>query len=311
MKKTTFLVLVIILSVVIWKHDNISQFLIQKVIFRDQYEIVEPNKYFKSDDFLLFKNVTDLKISSKNDFNNLLYTVLNSGWDSFSFFCDFSYDDCVNDFTNYIQTSEYVDTINNYINPFNSFYSLYVSSNNFNKITIEVDKLYTPEQIVAVNAVIDNFIKNNINNNMNTREKIKTFHDWIINNTRYDTNFNASTDQKSYPFHPYNAYGPLIEGYAVCSGYSDAMAIFLNKIGIKNYKISSQRNDNSEGHVWNYVLIDGTWYHIDLTWDDPVTNDKSNILIYDFFLVNTNQLEKIGTNQHNFNQNHYLEAKNS
>lgn len=311
MKKSTLLVLIVILGIVIWKHDNISQFLIQKVVFRDEYEVVEPNKYFKSEDFLLFQNITDLKVNNKNDFNNLIYTVLNSGWDSFSFFCDFSYKDCVNDFTNYIQTSDYVDAINNYVNPFNSFYSLYVSSNNFNKITIKVDKLYTKEQIFSINIIMDNFIKKYITNDMSDREKVKVFHDWIINNTKYDKNFNALSDRDNYSKHPYSAYGPLIEGYAVCSGYSDAMAIFLNKIGIKNYKISNQSNDSSEGHVWNYALIDGNWYHIDLTWDDPITNDKSNILIYDFFLINTKQLQKIGTNQHHFNEKYYLETKNS
>ena len=33
------------------------------------------------------------------------------------------------------------------------------------------------------------------------------------------------------------AYGVLIEGYGTCNGYSDAMAIFLNKMNIINYKI--------------------------------------------------------------------------
>lgn len=312
MKKTSLLILVVILGLIIWKHDDISQFIVQKIIFRDQYDIIEPNEYFKSEDFLLFQNTEDMTITSEDNFNNLLYTVLNSGWDSFSFFCDFSYDDCINDFKNHIQTSEYVEAINNYVDPFNSFDGLYISSNNFNKITIEVEKLYTPEQIISVNVVMDKFIEKFINDDMSDREKVKVFHDWIINNTDYDENFTTLTNRKTYPYHPYNAYGPLVEGYAVCSGYSDAMAIFLNKIGIKNYKISNQVSDNStDGHVWNYALIDGKWYHIDLTWDDPITNDKSNLLIYDFFLVNTKQLEKIGTSQHKFNQNYYLETKNS
>lgn len=311
MKKTAVLILVIILGIVIWKHDDLSQFIVQKIIFREEFENVEPNEYFKAEDFLLFQNITDLNITNENDFNNLLYTVLNSGWDSFSFFCDFSYENCVNDFTNYIQNSEYVEAINNYVDPFNSFYSLYLTSNNFNKITIEIEKLYTTEQIISINVVMDKFIEKYITSDMSDREKVKIFHDWIINNTKYDENFNSNTNRQTYPLHPYNAYGPLVEGYAVCSGYSDAMAIFLNKVGIKNYKISNQINNNTEGHVWNYALIDGKWYHIDLTWDDPITNDKSDILIYDFFLVNTTQLEKIGTNQHHFNQNYYLETKSS
>ena len=312
MKKLTLLFLIIIAGLIIWKKDDISQFVVQKIVFRDQYELSEPNEYYKQENFLLFQNKKELTIKSKDDFNNFLYTVLNSGWDSFSFFCDFSYENCVNDFVTYIQESEYVEAINNYVHPFNSFDKIYVSNNNFNKLTIEVKKLYPLEHELIVNQIIDGFIKNFITNDMSERTKIKTFHDWLIERTKYDKNFNSNTDKELYPYHPYSAYGPLVEGMAVCSGYSDAMAIFLDKVGIRNYKISSTvSNPSDEGHVWNYVLVDGKWYHLDLTWDDPLVNNNQDLLIYDFFLVTTNQLNKISTNKHIFNKNYYLETKNS
>lgn len=311
MKKIFWFVLTIIVGIIIWKRDEVSQFVVQKIIFRDNISIVEPNEYYKDEDFMIFKNVNDLTIQNEDDFNNFMYNILNNGLDTYSFFCNFTYDDCVNDFKNYIQTSDYMEVMNNYVNPFNSFDNIFVINNNFNQITINVDKLYTEKQITEVNTIIDNFIKENITDDMTDRQKIKTFHDWIINNTKYDKNFDVNTNKELYPYHPYNAYGPLVEGYAVCSGYSDALAIFLDKLGIKNYKISNEVANGEEGHVWNYVLIDNKWYHIDLTWDDPLTVDGSDVLIYDFFLITTEELEKKATDKHNFNKEYYLETQNS
>lgn len=308
MKKLFLFIIVIVGGLIIWKKDDVSQFVIQKVLFKDTVQASEPNNYYKTENFMLFKNVNELKIDNKEDFNNFMYTVLNSGFDEFSFFCDFNYENCVEDFNTFIKTSDYLEVINNYINPFNSFNNLYIYSNNFNKITIKVEKLYTDEQISIVNEKIDQFIKNNITNNMTDRKKIKLFHDWIINNTKYDEDFSNINDKEQYPYHPYSAYGPLVEGRATCSGYTDAMAIFLNKIGIKNYKISSEHT-TTIGHVWNYAFVDNKWYHIDLTWDDPIT--ESDILIHDFFLISTKELENKNIDSHNFNKNYYLETKNS
>ena len=103
----------------------------------------------------------------------------------------------------------------------------------------------------------------------------------------------------------HKASGPLIDGIALCSGYSDAMKIYLDKLKVPNYKIS---NSN---HIWNLVYLDGQWLHLDLTWDDPVTTDGSNILLYKFFLISTDELHKLDATGHNFNVEYYPETQNS
>ena len=100
------------------------------------------------------------------------------------------------------------------------------------------------------------------------------------------------------------AYGPLFEGYAICGGYTDLMAIFLNDMNIKNYKVSS------ENHVWNVLYLNGNWLNLDLTWDDPITNDGTDIIEYSFFLINTKKLEQIEKNQHLFDKEIYKEIAN-
>ena len=56
-------------------------------------------------------------------------------------------------------------------------------------------------------------------------------------------------------------------------------------------------------------MVNGKWLHLDLTWDDPVTSDNTNQLLYDYFLINNDKLFKLDTKQHNFNRNIYIEAK--
>ena len=85
---------------------------------------------------------------------------------------------------------------------------------------------------------------------MSTIDKIKVFHDHIINNTIYD----ESKKEESY-----TAYNLLTTGKSICGGYSDIMAIYLNKLGIQNYRITSSN------HIWNLIHLDNKWYHMDAT----------------------------------------------
>ena len=81
------------------------------------------------------------------------------------------------------------------------------------------------------------------------------------------------------------------------------MALFLDKMGIKNYKISSS------SHIWNLVYIDGDWKHLDLTWDDPVLVNGENAITDIFFLISTDELYSKNTSQHIFDENVFSEAK--
>lgn len=302
MKKMGLFLLIIIFGVIYVKKDIIVNYITKDILLRGSTELVN-NEYHKNDDYMLVKNTVNLRPASKDDFNNIMYTILNSGMDEIVIYCEDDYKDCINDFNSYTSNSEDIEAINNYVDPFNSFKNISVSTDNNNKIKININKTYSLDQIKLINYTIDSFIKNNINESMSDKEKIKIFHDYIINNTKYDSNYQLNTDRDSYPNSPYNAYGVLYEGLGICGGYSDAMAIYLDKIGIKNYRIASAE------HIWNYVYLNDNWYHLDLTWDDPVTNTGEDILIYDFFLISNKQLEKKKTSQHNYNKNLYLEAK--
>ena len=81
------------------------------------------------------------------------------------------------------------------------------------------------------------------------------------------------------------------------------MSLFLDKMKIKNYRISS------DTHEWNLVYINGIWKHLDLTWDDPITSDDSDIISHDYFLIDEDVLKSKSDKEHLFNENVYKEAK--
>src|SRR5699024_41357 len=141
------------------------------------------------------------------------------------------------------------------------------------EINLTIEYLYTDAEISAINTKADEILATILTNEMNDYEKIKTIHDYIVNNVKYDIERNEENDSK---YNSYTAYGPLFEGYATCNGYTDLMAIFLTKIGFNNFKVATTPDEisySTTGHIWNAVYLNDEWLHNDLTWDDPVSSD--------------------------------------
>lgn len=121
-------------------------------------------------------------------------------------------------------------------------------------------------------------------------KNIKMIHDYLVNNINYDTSL-------SKPY-IYNIYGALVENLCVCEGYARSMKYLLDSISVP-CTIVIGKATNSEGktenHAWNYVGIEGKWYAIDSTWDDPVIigNGKlSEASKYKYFLKGANEMNK-------------------
>ena len=151
-----------------------------------------------------------------------------------------------------------------------------------------------------INRRVDKIYNEVVDQNKSIEENIKNIHDFIINNTIYDSD---RSDKNIINYRSDIAYGPLFQGYGICGGYSDLMELFLEKLNVKSFKVSS------EEHIWNAVYLNNRWSHLDLTWDDPVASDGKNYLQHDFFLINTSKLLEIETTQHDFDQNIFSELK--
>lgn len=94
-------------------------------------------------------------------------------------------------------------------------------------------------------------------------------HDYLIVNAKYDESLLKLS-----------GYDLLVNGTAVCSGYTSAYQDLLQRAGIECRYVISEQMD----HAWNIVKIDGQWYHVDLTWDDP-TPDSEGFADHKYFLV--------------------------
>lgn len=122
--------------------------------------------------------------------------------------------------------------------------------------------------------------------NGNTIDKLRIIHDYLVDNTEYDANDGTMV---------YNIYGTLVNGRSVCEGYARSFKYILDDLGIPCIiacGIGRNRSGETESHAWNYVQIDGKWYAIDVTWDDPVITGGNGILTdenrYGYFLKGSN-----------------------
>lgn len=297
MKKTFGLIICILLSIlVLFNIDKISDYLADFLQSEKKVSIASPNKYYKNYDFKFVKESQNYVPYSYQDLLDIIYSTLNNGWNTFTFYCPDEYTECLKDIENISKNTTLLSNINNYVHPFNAYSKIGIISNTTGEVTINVTKLYSDNDIDKINKGVDEIITSEITTDMKDDDKLLKIHDYIVNNTRYDVN---KTNEASY-----TALGPLFNGSAVCSGYADLMAIFLTKFGLKNYKVASST------HVWNAVLINGEWLHIDLTWDDPITKDSEvDTLQHDFFLVNTEKLLEFDTKDHKFDATIYQELK--
>ena len=297
MKKIFSLIICILLCLlVLFNIDTISDKLATFLENDKKVSLASPNNYYRNYDFKFVKQSESYIPYSYQDILDIIYSTLNNGWDTFTFYCPDEYTECLKDINKISKDTTLLSNINNYVHPYNNYSKIGIVSNTTGEITINTTKLYSEQDIDKLNKGVDEIITKYITNDMSDDDKVLKIHDYIINNTRYDIN---KVNEASY-----TALGPLFNGTAVCSGYADLMAIFLNKFGIKNYKIASNT------HVWNALFINGEWLHLDLTWDDPITkNSDVDTLQHDFFLVKTSKLLEFDTKDHKFDTTVYQEMK--
>ncbi|EGQ26811.1 hypothetical protein HMPREF9372_1202 [Sporosarcina newyorkensis 2681] len=132
-------------------------------------------------------------------------------------------------------------------------------------------------------------------------DKVKAIHDYLALHNAYDyDNFRNNT----VPADSYTAYGALITGIAVCDGYTKAAQLLMNQLGIENQYVFGYGNGGA--HSWNLVKLDGQYYFMDITWDDPVPNTPGNVR-YDYFLVTSKVLRK----DHSWNEASWPVASSS
>ncbi len=136
-----------------------------------------------------------------------------------------------------------------------------------------------------------------IDANATDYEKVLYIHDYIVDNSVYDSDsadFVTANPKKDLPQNVQNStsiYGCLVSRLAICSGYAATFKYFADKLGLECMRVSGISKETGESHQWNCVKVDGEYYYIDTTWDDKVAKDPNrHIKDYDYFLITEEDL---------------------
>ncbi len=148
----------------------------------------------------------------------------------------------------------------------------------FATVSVKFQYRETLEQSNYVFAKIKSIVAEIIQPDMNDHQKIKAIHDYVVRYLKYDLDLQKFT-----------AYEGLTTREAVCQGYALMTYRMLRDAGIDNLIIEGKVNNTA--HAWNLVLLDGKWYHLDTTWDDPVP-DEGDRVRYTYFLLTDDQIRK-------------------
>jgi hypothetical protein len=108
--------------------------------------------------------------------------------------------------------------------------------------------------------------------------RVLQFHDWVVHNFRYD---------KSLTYH--SAYAGIVHGRTVCNGYSMMFAYLCREADIP-CQIAVGKVHRRGLHAWNMVQLDGAWYHVDTTWDSPVSDLNDAYVPYGFYMLTDSEM---------------------
>ncbi len=151
-----------------------------------------------------------------------------------------------------------------------------------NKLTqMNVQYLYTKEEAGKMYAQCEDVAKDLTEDiiaadHLGEAEKALLLHDRLALICNYDKKLEHNNK--------FDIYGALVDGYAVCEGYTNAYIYLLDKVGIRSEVCAS----DDLKHSWNIVYINDIPYHVDVTWDDVI--GLAGEVYHDNFLLSSEAL---------------------
>jgi hypothetical protein len=170
----------------------------------------------------------------------------------------------------------------------------YPDQDGYTKYLLKLKYTLSKEQMLKEKTAVNNKVKevlaNIITPGMTDYQKELAIHNYIIKNAKYDPLASSNLE----PVESHNSYGVLILGVGVCESYAKALSLLFTEAGLVEKYVVGDANDGtgSVGHAWNMVRLDGEWYHVDATWDDPVMQDGTSVIRHDYFNVTDKLIEK-------------------
>ncbi len=147
------------------------------------------------------------------------------------------------------------------------------SSNGMTGMVMELKISYQEYDRAAVQAELDRVLAM-VDKNMSDLEKIVWIHDYLCMDVAYAYREAVEGTLKE---DAHNIKGAMLDKLAVCDGYANTFLYFMQKLGIPCRIISN------DSHAWNQVCLDGSWYMVDVTYDDTIWDYYGNVT-HDYLL---------------------------
>lgn len=144
-------------------------------------------------------------------------------------------------------------------------------------VRLKMEYHHTAAEEVLLNAKIEEILRSLIRPEMTALQKIDAVHDYIVLTSTYTNRTKRS---------PQSAYTLLEERKGVCQAYATLGYRMFERLGIE---VSMVNGMTDELHSWLKVKLDGEWYNLDITYDDPVPDQKNKVQ-YRYALVSDSRL---------------------
>lgn len=219
-----------------------------------------------------------IKVNTSEEMGKLLQEAVEKGIKTISFdYISPKYK--IEEIEKYINSLDLTDAI--YVNSYTYTYSM-LSDNTVTKISFKFTTRVADEHRKEAEEVMNSWIKNNINSTDDEYTKVKKIHDFLVDSIDYEMNSETTVNGHSV----FDVTGALLDRQAVCDGYSKSFNEIAKRVGLETKRVTGDAwNDSYNGsHAWNIVKVNGKWYHVDTTWDDPVSKDGKRRKTYEYFL---------------------------
>ena len=148
------------------------------------------------------------------------------------------------------------------------------------------------EQDLAILEVLDG-IPALADGTLSDYDRELALHDWMIDWAEYDPGA-LSNNPRGEPLPDNdNPYGFLTGKKGICRGYASTFHLLMDLSGIACVTVDGTSHAGTAEHAWNLVMLDGDWYAVDVTWDDPVTSfPVLSLVAHQYFNVTSEFLRR-------------------
>lgn len=160
----------------------------------------------------------------------------------------------------------------------------YFEFSGLKKMDLIFNYTLTKEEVINMNCDIDEVVDSIVieYSSLSEFQIVKSIYEYLSDNIVYN---NEPAD------YDYGIFGALVNGKAVCAGYSKAFQFLLSYFDIDAIYCSGVIENNPEGHAWNLVKLDDEWYQVDVTWGD-MELENYNVISYSYLLITDDEMLK-------------------